>query len=133
MPHRMRIARPVTDLARATAMYCAGLGLRVLARFEDHAGFDGAMLGTAGAGCHFEFTRCRAHPVTPAPTPEDLVVFYVPDADEWRRMCAAMSAAGFTEVAAFNSYWSARGRTFEDADGYRVVLQNATWDDAPDE
>jgi len=133
MQHQLRIARPVTDLARTTAMYCAGLGLRVLARFEDHAGFDGVMLGAPGSNCHFEFTRCRTDPVTPAPTPDDLLVFYVPDTNEWRRMGAAMSAAGFTEVASFNPYWTACGRTFEDADGYRVVLQNAPWGNAIDE
>ena len=114
-------------------MYCDGLGLCVLAGFENHAGFDGVMLGAPGSSYHFEFTRCRIHPVTPAPTPEDLAVFYVPDANEWRRLCAAMSAAGFLEVASFNPYWAACGRTFEDPDGYRVVLQNAAWSDAIDE
>lgn len=64
----LRIARPVSDLARAAAMYREGLGLRELARFEDHAGFDGVMLGYDGAGWHLEFTHCRAHPVVPAPT-----------------------------------------------------------------
>jgi hypothetical protein len=38
-----------------------------------------------------------------------------------------MLAAGFREVASFNPYWDARGRTFEDPDGYRTVLQNAAW------
>jgi catechol 2,3-dioxygenase-like lactoylglutathione lyase family enzyme len=133
MQHQLRIARPVTDLARATAMYCEGLGLRVLASFENHEEFDGVMLGAPGSSYHFEFTRCRTHPVTPAPTPEDLAVFYVPDTNEWRRLCAAMSAAGFTEVASFNPYWTACGRTFEDPDGYRVVLQNAAWSNAIDE
>jgi len=26
-----------------------------------------------------------------------------------------------------NPYWKRNGRTFEDVDGYRVVLQNGTW------
>ncbi len=30
MKHHLRIARPVRDLARTRAMYCAGLGLRVV-------------------------------------------------------------------------------------------------------
>jgi catechol 2,3-dioxygenase-like lactoylglutathione lyase family enzyme len=130
MQHRLRIARPVTDLARAKAMYCEGLGLHVLASFEDHEGFDGVMLGAVGSSHHFEFTRCRAHPVAPAPTPEDLAVFYVPDSNEWRGLCAAMLAAGFTEVESVNPYWRARGRTFEDPDGYRTVLQNDAWRNA---
>jgi hypothetical protein len=38
-----------------------------------------------------------------------------------------MVAAGFREVESFNPYWSTNGRTFQDADGYRTVLQNAAW------
>jgi hypothetical protein len=127
MHHHLRLARPVTDLALAQSMYCKGLGLRVLGSFRDHEGFDGVMLGRVGLDYHFEFTRCRGHAIAPSPTPEDLVVFYLPDAHEWQRACASMLAAGFTQVASFNPYWDARGRTFEDADRYRVVLQNAPW------
>lgn len=127
MPHQLRIARPVTDLAASQAMYCRGLGLHVIGSFEDHAGFDGVMLGTAGASYHFEFTYCRSHPVVPAPTPEDLVVLYLPSPPEWREACANMLAAGFKRVASFNPYWDVSGRTYEDRDGYRLVLQNAEW------
>ena len=123
----LRIARPVADLQRSVAMYCAGLGLRVIGGFEDHAGFDGAMLGRAGMDCHFEFTRARTHPVAPAPTVEDLAVFYLPDALEWQAACASMLGAGFKPVPSANPYWDAQGKTFEDPDGYRVVLQNAAW------
>jgi hypothetical protein len=35
--------------------------------------------------------------------------------------------AGFKSVISFNPYWDANGRTFEDHDGYRLVLQNAEW------
>ena len=30
-------------------------------------------------------------------------------------------------VTSFNPYWEISGQTFEDADGYRIVLQNGTW------
>jgi catechol 2,3-dioxygenase-like lactoylglutathione lyase family enzyme len=125
-PH-LRIARPVSDLARSIDMYCHGLGWRVLGSFENHAGFDGAMVGDPGGGYHFEFTRCRAHPVVPAPTPEDLAVLYIGDTADWTVACARMIDAGFTEVEPFNPYWKKRGRMFEDPDGYRVVLQNDAW------
>ena len=124
---QLRIARPVSDLRRAERMYAEGLGLRRLGGFEDHQGVAGVMLGLPGAGYHFEFTACRDHPVAPAPTAEDLAVFYLPDTAEWERRCAAMLASGFRAVPSFNPYWDACGRTFEDADGYRVVLQNAGW------
>jgi hypothetical protein len=108
-------------------MYRGGLGLLELGRFEDHMGFDGVMLGTPRLSYHFEFTRHRAHPVVPTPTPEDLIVFYLPDLVEWQRVCESMVAAGFAEVVSFNPYWQRRGRTFEDPDHYRVVIQQTEW------
>lgn len=104
----------------------------MLGSFDDHAGFDGVMIGAPGGGFHFEFTRCREHPVTPTPTAEDLVVLYVPDVDEWRAACERMATAGFTSVPSFNPYWDDRGRTFEDPDGYRIVLQCAGWSNDPE-
>lgn len=123
----LRIARPVSDLERSVAMYRHGLGLEEIDRFEDHAGYDGVMLGKPGLPYHFEFTVCRADPVVPSPTPEDLVVFYLPRLADWRRASAAMRAAGFSEVRSPNPYWERHGRSFEDHDGYRVVLQHARW------
>lgn len=128
MKRQLRVARPVRDLARSAAMYAAGLGLEEIGRFASHDGFDGVMLGAIGLDYHFEFTACRAHPLAPTPTPEDLVVFYHPDADDWRESCARMLESGFVEVQPYNPYWSRLGRTFEDPDGYRVVLQNASWE-----
>lgn len=127
MSMHVRIARPVSDLERSVTMYRRGLGLDELGRFADHAGFDGVILGRRGDTHHFEFTYCRTHPVRPTPTVEDLLVFYVPEVDEWRSGCAAMIEAGFKEAQAFNPYWRQVGRTFEDPDGYRVVLQQAAW------
>lgn len=108
-------------------MYCHGLGYVVLGSFEDHGGFDGVMVGAPGGGYHFEFTCHRTHPVRPTPTVEDLVVLYMPETDVWETACLRMAAAGFRAVATFNPYWDRRGRTFEDDDGYRVVLQRAGW------
>lgn len=127
MLYHLRIARPVSDLARTKDMYCRGLGLCVVGSFEDHDGFDGVMLGVAGGAYHFEFTHSRKHPVAPTPTVEDLVVLYLPSEPEWRATCAGMLVAGFRQVPAFNPYWEVRGRTYEDCDGYRVVLQQAEW------
>ena len=131
MSVHLRIARPVTDLRRAVTQYKAGLGLLELGSFTDHEGFDGVMLGAPGAGYHLEFTFCRAHAVGPAPTPEDLLVFYVPERALWEGRCRAMVSAGFDEVAPYNPYWQRLGRTFEDHDGYRVVIQHAEWQGNP--
>ena len=128
MLFHLRIARPVSDLARSKEMYARGLGLCVVGSFENHDGFDGVMLGVAGGPYHFEFTYCREHSVQPTPTVEDLVIFYVPSESEWQAACERMLAAGFKRVIAFNPYWDVRGCTFEDCDGYRVVLQRAEWE-----
>lgn len=127
MYSHFRVARPVTNLGRTEAMYGKGLGLVRLGHFEDHEGFDGVMLGEPGGSYHFEFTYCRTHPVHPSPTPEDLMVFYVPDRENWALRNASMTAAGFKTVTSLNPYWDRDGRTFEDPDGYRVVIQCASW------
>jgi len=127
MHAHLRIARPVSSLARSVAMYRNGLDLLEIGRFDNHDGFDGVVLGHPGLDYHFEFTVCRAHPVTPAPTPEDLLVLYLPDSQAWKQTCARMLDAGFVERESFNPYWRQRGRTFEDPDGYRVVLERGEW------
>jgi catechol 2,3-dioxygenase-like lactoylglutathione lyase family enzyme len=129
-PPHLRIARPARDLDRHLALYTRGLGLQLLGRFDDHQGFDGVMLGLPGAGWHLEFTRCRHHAVIPAPTPEDLLVLYLSDSAAWQQACQQAEEAGFRPVTAFNPYWDERGRSFEDPDGYRIVLQNADWSNA---
>jgi hypothetical protein len=107
-------------------MYAKGLGLRVLAAFADHDGFDGIVLGHAGAPYHLEFTAERGQSAT-APVQDQLLVFYVPDAGEWERRCADMRRAGFRDVPSHNPYWDVRGRTFQDFEGFRVVIQNEEW------
>ena len=123
----MRIARPVTDLARACTMYSQGLELQRIADFTDHAGFSGIMVGRPELAWHIEFTHCHDHPRQPAPTDEDLLVLYYPDKAAWQQACARMTAAGFRTMRSFNPYWDTNGKTFVDDDGYRVVLQNRDW------
>ena len=123
----LRVARPSDDLDALLRFYEHGLGLTLLYRFEDHDGFDGIMLGREGAPYHFEFTRARGHVAGRAPTADNLLVFYLPDEAEWNAAVQRMRAAGFEPVPAFNPYWDRSGATFEDPDGYRVVLQRAAW------
>lgn len=125
----LRVARPSDDLDALLPFYRDGLGLTVLYRFEDHAGFDGVIFGAEGAPYHLEFTLARGHDAGKAPTKDNLLVFYIPDPDEWNGAVARMRGAGCRSVASFNPYWDQHGVTFEDADGYRVVLQRAAWPD----
>jgi hypothetical protein len=91
MRTQLRIARPVTDLSATAAMYIQGLELEIIGEFNDHDGFDGIMLGTSAQDHHFEFTFCCIHPIQPSPTQEDLLVFYLPKAEEWEQRCALCS------------------------------------------
>ncbi len=124
---KLRVARPTDDIEALIPFYRDGLGLEVLSRFADHDGFDGIMLGLAGAPYHFEFTTAHGHAAGRAPTPDNLLVFYIPDRAEWAHAIARMESAGFASVPAFNPWWDHSGRTFEDPDGYRVVIQQASW------
>lgn len=123
----MRVARPTDNLAAIAEMYATGLGLTVLTQFEDHRGFDGIILGHPRQPYHIEFTSQRGREVGKAPNRDHLLVFYIPDRDDWESGCAQMMSAGFREVPSYNPYWDLQGKTFEDIDGYRVVLQNAAW------
>lgn len=123
----LRVARPTDHFNEVVRFYKEGLGLTVLGSFEDHEGFDGIMLGVVGASYHLEFTRKRAHVAGRAATEENLLVFYLPDRQVWQTAVERMTTAGYQAVSAYNPYWDRNGRTYEDPDGYRVVLQNATW------
>jgi catechol 2,3-dioxygenase-like lactoylglutathione lyase family enzyme len=123
----LRVARPSDDLDALLPFYRDGLGLTVLYRFEDHDGFDGVMLGAPGAPYHFEFTRAHGHDAGRAPTADNLLVFYLPNEAEWTAAVERMHAAGFEPIPAFNPYWDHNGRTFEDPDGYRIVLEHGAW------
>ncbi len=121
------MARPTDDIDALLAFYRDGLGLGVLYRFADHDGFDGVILGAPGAPYHFEFTRAHGHAAGRAPTQDHLVVLYLPDPEAWTAGVERFRAAGFAPVASFNPYWDIQGATFEDPDGYRLVLQKAAW------
>src|SRR6187200_517856 len=118
----LRVARPTNHLDQIVRFYIDGVGLIRLGAFEDHDGFDGVMLGLAGAPYHFEFTRKRGHLAGAAPTQDDLLVFYLPEIEHWQAAVDRMVAAGYEPVPSFNPYWDRAGRTFEDPDGYRVVF-----------
>jgi hypothetical protein len=123
----LRIARPTDHLEKVGAMYAQGLGFAVLGEFLDHDGFDGVILGHPNAPYHLEFTSKPDQHFGRAPTEENLLVFYIPNRKEWESCCERMVGAGFAVVPSFNPYWDEEGQTFEDIDGYRVVLLNGEW------
>ncbi|WGS53155.1 VOC family protein [Paraburkholderia sp. D15] len=124
----LRVARPTNDLQRLADFYTRGLGFDVLAHFEDHAGFDGVIVGRRGFPWHLEFTHQHGVTVDRAPTTEHLLVLYLPEPDEWRAALDRLAAFGVTPCESENPYWDRQGETFEDPDGYRIVLQNTAWE-----
>jgi hypothetical protein len=73
------------------------------------------------------FTRKHGHSAGRAPTQDNLLVFYISDKQEWLNAIERMAAAGYKRVPSFNPYWDRLGQTYEDPDGYRVVIQNQSW------
>lgn len=120
----VRVARPSDNIDALLPFYCDGLGFEVLLRFKEHEGFNGIMLGHRNACYHLEFTSKKGHAAGAAPTQDNLLVFYLPDAGLYEAAISRMTNFGFMPVSSFNPYWDRCGKTFEDADGYRVVLAN---------
>lgn len=124
---QVRIARPTDRLEEVVHFYRDVLGLPELFRFDGHAGYEGMMLGLPGKPYHLEFTHHVDGSACPAPTRDNLLVLYVPNADAVQRMAARLAAAGHPGVEAENPHWDHEGAiTVEDPDGWRVVLVPAT-------
>ena len=62
-----------------------------------------------------------------APSQDHLLAFYLPEASEYQAALARMARAGFAPVKSYNPFWDEGGMTFQDPDGYRVVLTSRTW------
>ncbi|KAK3373605.1 hypothetical protein B0T24DRAFT_553079 [Lasiosphaeria ovina] len=122
----LRIARPTNNLDALLPFYCNGLGFEMLGSFPEHEGFSGIMLGHKSAGYHLEFTQKSGHDAGRAPTQDNLLVFYLPDGASFAQAVTQMEQQGFAVVRSFNPYWDRCGKSFEDPDGYRVVLANMT-------
>ncbi|KAI0974155.1 prolyl endopeptidase [Xylaria arbuscula] len=120
----LRIARPTDSIPSLLPFYVDGLGFEVKLSFGGHEGFDGVLLASSSSGYHLEFTQHVSHRAGRAPTPDNLLVFYLPDEPLYQGAVARMRSAGFEPVTSFNPYWDRCGATFEDPDGYRVVLAN---------
>ncbi len=123
---KMRVARPTADLARSRDFYERVIGLGVLWSFEDHDGFDGAVLGVPDERAQLELISPQES-LAPTPTVEDVLVLYFSDGHDVVDLADRLSAGGHREVPsddpALNPYWPRAGaRVFVDPDGYRLVL-----------
>jgi len=121
---QVRIARPTDRLDEVVAFYRDALGLEQLGSFEHHAVVAGVMLGLPGREYHLEFTRRAGGGPVPAPSKDNLLVLYVKDREAMNEAAERLQARGHHPVPPENPYWAERGLTFEDPDGWRVVLMN---------
>jgi catechol 2,3-dioxygenase-like lactoylglutathione lyase family enzyme len=119
----VRFARHTNRLPELVRFYRDGLGLREIGSFQDHDGYDGVFLDLPGTGAHLEFTSGGEHGA-PSPHPESLLVLYLGSPEAVR---TAIERVGATPIAPANPYWAANGVTFEDPDGFRVVLVAREW------
>ena len=120
---QVRVARPTDKLAEVETFYSKHVGLPVIYRFQGHDGYDGVMLGLPGGDYHLEFTSHVDGSPCPAPTQDNLLVLYFHADPQMDRTVERLAAAGHHPVEAENQYWAGVGAlTFEDPDGWRIVL-----------
>ena len=120
----MRVGRPTDNLEQITKMYADGLGFEIIGGFDGHGEFSGRMLGHPKHHYHLEFTTHSKEKAGRAPTLENLLVYYISDNVEFAQAINKISRSGFKKVTSFNPYWEGDAQTFEDVDGYRVVINN---------
>jgi catechol 2,3-dioxygenase-like lactoylglutathione lyase family enzyme len=121
---QVRVARPTDKLDEVVRFYSEGMGLKIIGSFQEHLGYSGVLLGLPGHEYHLEFTQHSDGRSSPAPSRDNLLVFYIPSRAAIERIAARLAALGYSAVAPENPYWKEKGVTIEDPDGWRVVLMN---------
>lgn len=113
---QVRVARPTDRLDEIETFYQEAIGLPRITSWRDgidgnHAGYDGLILGMPDGRYHLEFTHYRDGSPCPAPSRDNLLVFYLPDATGLDRVVARMKAYGHDEVEPENPWWRRDGGT----------------------
>ena len=128
---QIRIARPTDRFDAVVAFYRDALGLDVLRLWldgpdGDHAGYDGVIFGIPDTTYHLEFTHHRDGSPGPAPSKDNLLVFYLPGDADARAVRDRIERHGHRPVQSENPWWDNGGVTYEDPDGWRVVIMTGT-------
>lgn len=122
----VRFARPTAHYDDVVSFYRDALGLRVLAQWRDHDGYDGVVFGLPEAPVQLEVTQHGTPPTVPPPDPENQLVLYLRGQAAVEAVVARMATYGHRPTSSTNPYWTERGAVlFADPDGWRVVL--APW------
>ncbi len=123
-PLQLRVARHTERLDELVRFYRDGLGLVEAGRFRGHGGYDGVFLEVPGTRTHLELTTGGDHRA-PVAHPESLLVLYLGSDAAVATIASRLDVA---PVAPANPYWAEHGVTFEDPDGFRVVLVPEAWE-----
>jgi len=121
---QVRVARPTDRLKEIERFYCEGLGLEKVGSFQNHDGYDGLMVGLPNTAYHLEFTQHIDGSPCPAPSKDNLLVFYMPEQSSIEKLTNRLREMGYDEVPPENPYWIGKSITIEDPDGWRIVLMN---------
>jgi len=125
---KIRLSRSTNNLEKLITFYCRGLGFEILDRYEDLNGWDGVICGHKGWPYQLEFSQRREVEEVPrAPTQNHFVVFSIPDDKDWKDTLASLYESGFQQVTNPRLYRDPCTASFEDPDGYRLVLRKGTW------
>ncbi|MGE7622574.1 VOC family protein [Viridibacillus sp. NPDC096237] len=116
---QVRVARPTDQIQQLERFYCDGLGLNKIGAFTGR-GYD----GLPNATYHLEFTQHIDGSPCPAPSKDNLIVFYLPNQQQINAIIKRLGELGYNTVPPENPYWEKEGNTIEDPDGWRVVLMH---------
>ena len=119
----LRVARHTERLEEVVRFYRDGIGLTEIGRFRNHEGYDGVFLVVPGTHAHLELTSGGEHG-PPVPHAESLLVLYLGDKEAVEKIALRLRGDA---VESANPYWEKHGTTFEDPDGFRVVLVPEHW------
>jgi catechol 2,3-dioxygenase-like lactoylglutathione lyase family enzyme len=123
---RMRVARPTNDIDRAINFWSQVVGFEILSRFENHDGYDGAILGYPDTEWELEVSHHSSGMPTPAPTEEDILALYL-GKDEADEIIDRLRLAGHPQMKHPNPYWQAVGASvYTDPDGYTLIVYPET-------
>lgn len=121
---QLRVARHTEQLDEVVSFYRDGVGLAEIGGFRDHDGYDGVFLAVPGTGAHLELTAGGGRSA-PEPHPESLLVLYLGDEQAVQAVAVRL---GVEPIPPANPYWADHGLTFEDPDGFRIVLVPEQWE-----
>ncbi len=125
---KIRVSIGNKNIIRGNAQFYNDiLGMKIIGKFEDHLGYDGVMLGMPDKTYHLEFTQQAEKFPLPEPTKENLLVLYYDNEDDYKRANERFKNAAIGAVEPENPYWKDKSVTYEDPDGWRVVLFNGVY------